>query len=120
MSFTEQENSMRNFTGSVALITGGNKGLGFEIARQLGKQGVRVVIGSRDPASGEAAAAKLRDEKIDARSVKLDVVNAADVAALPAFFQKNYSRLDILVNNAGTSVETGGWKSSTAGSITLD
>ena len=111
---------MSSFSGSVALITGGNKGLGFEIARQLGQQGVRVVIGSRDPASGEAAAAKLRAEKIDAGSVKLDVVNAAEVAALPGFFQKNYRRLDILVNNAGVNAEGGGWQASTAGSITLD
>jgi NAD(P)-dependent dehydrogenase (short-subunit alcohol dehydrogenase family) len=120
MSFTKQENPMSSFAGSVALITGGNKGLGLEIARQLGKQGVRVVIGARDPASGESAAAKLRDERIDAGSVKLDVVKAADVAALPGFFRKNYGRLDILVNNAGTNAEGGGWMSSTAGSITLD
>ena len=102
------------------MITGGNKGLGLEVARQLGRQGIQVVIGSRDPASGEAAAAKLGAQDIHAKSVKLDVGKAADVAALPGFFQKNYGRLDILVNNAGVNAEGGGWQASTAGSITLD
>jgi NAD(P)-dependent dehydrogenase (short-subunit alcohol dehydrogenase family) len=111
---------MSSFDGSVALITGANKGLGLEIARQLGRQGVRVVIGSRSPSSGEAAAATLAAEDIDAKSVKLDVVSAADIAALPDFFAKNYGRLDILVNNAGVNVEGSGWMTSTAGSITLD
>ncbi|MDB5305158.1 MAG: family oxidoreductase, partial [Phycisphaerales bacterium] len=70
---------MNDVKGSVALITGGNKGLGLEIARQLGKQGVRVVIGSRDVGNGESAAGKLKKEGIDARAVKLDVTSAADI-----------------------------------------
>jgi NAD(P)-dependent dehydrogenase (short-subunit alcohol dehydrogenase family) len=116
---------MSDVKGNVALITGGNKGLGLEIARQLGKQGVRVVIGSRDTKNGEAAAAKLKAEGLDARAVKLDVTNAGDIAALPGFFQKNYGRLDILVNNAGVNFDfegedPAGWASSTAGTITPD
>jgi len=50
--------------GKVAFITGANRGLGFETARELGKSGVRVVLGSRDAKKGDAAAAKLRDEGI--------------------------------------------------------
>jgi NAD(P)-dependent dehydrogenase (short-subunit alcohol dehydrogenase family) len=86
---------------TVALVTGANKGLGREIARQLGKQGIHVVIGSRDAAKGEEAAQSLRAEGIDAYAVRLDVTNANDVAALPGYFQNNFGRLDILVNNAG-------------------
>ncbi|MDB5354840.1 MAG: short-chain dehydrogenase/reductase [Phycisphaerales bacterium] len=116
---------MSDYKGSVALITGGNKGLGLEIARQLGKQGVRVVIGSRDGGNGEAAAGKLKKEGIDARAVTLDVTSAADIAALPGFFQKNYGRLDILVNNAGVNFDfagddPAGWQASTAATVSPD
>ena len=87
----------------VALVTGANKGLGLEIARQLGKQGIVVAIGARDVAKGEAAAARLKSEGIDAHAVKLDVMNAEDIGALPAFFESKFGRLDILVNNAGVN-----------------
>ena len=92
---------------TVALITGANKGLGFEIARQLGKQGLVVVLGARDEAKGAAAAAELRKQDIDAHTVKLDVTNQDDVAKLPGFFQGKFGRLDVLVNNAGIAE----WKS---------
>lgn len=85
----------------VALVTGANKGLGLEIARQLGQQGIAVVLGARDLAKGEAAAQILCAAGIDARAVQLDVTNADDVAALPAYFHDTFGRLDILVNNAG-------------------
>jgi len=92
----------------VALITGANKGLGFEIARQLGQQGVTVVLGARDKAKAEEAAKKLKAEGIDAHAVKLDVTREADVAELPAFFESKFGRLDILVNNAGVALDFGG------------
>jgi NAD(P)-dependent dehydrogenase (short-subunit alcohol dehydrogenase family) len=88
---------------TVALITGANKGLGLEIARQLGKQGLVVVLGARDEAKGAAAAADLRKQDIEAHAVKLDVTNKNDVASLPAFFKEKFGRLDVLVNNAGVS-----------------
>ena len=92
----------------VALITGANKGIGLEIARQLGKQGITVVLGARDEAKGRAAADTLRGEGIDAHAVTLDVTREADVAALPAHLQETFGRLDILVNNAGVMHEAGG------------
>jgi NAD(P)-dependent dehydrogenase (short-subunit alcohol dehydrogenase family) len=92
----------------VALITGANKGLGFEIARQLGQQGVTVVLGARDNAKANEAAKKLKAEGIDAHAVKLEVTNEADVAALPGFFESKFGRLDILVNNAGVMLDFGG------------
>jgi len=88
---------------TVALVTGANKGLGLEIARQLGKLGMIVVLGSRDQVKGAAAVAELIKAGIDAHVAKLDVTNQADVAALPAFFKEKFGRLDVLVNNAGVA-----------------
>lgn len=88
---------------TVALITGANKGLGLEIARQLGKQGLVVVLGARDQAKGAAAAAELSGQGIDAHSVRLDVTNQDDVAKLVGFLQEKFGRLDVLVNNAGVA-----------------
>jgi len=85
----------------VALISGANKGIGLETARQLGKQGITVLLGARDRGRGEKAAAMLVAYGIDARAVKLDVVNAGDVAAVAARIEKEFGVLDILVNNAG-------------------
>lgn len=95
-------------TNQVALITGANKGIGLEIARQLGHKGITVVLGSRDTVKGQAAADTLKNEGIDAATVKLEVTNQGDVAALPAFFADHYGRLDILVNNAAIMPESGG------------
>jgi NAD(P)-dependent dehydrogenase (short-subunit alcohol dehydrogenase family) len=63
---------MEQANGRVALVTGANKSIGFEVARQLGKAGCRVVIGARNPELGRTAAAKLLDQQIDARFVALD------------------------------------------------
>jgi len=90
-------------TKTVALVTGANKGLGLEIARQLGKKGLIVVLGSRDEAKGKAAAEQLKKEDVDAHTVKLDVSNDKDVAALPGWFKEKFGRLDVLVNNAGVA-----------------
>jgi len=95
-------------TKKIALITGANKGLGFEMARQLGKAGVTVVLAARDPQKGEAAAAKLRGEGLDAQFLKLDVTDKADRAAASAVLDKKFGRLDILINNAGISAEVFG------------
>ena len=92
----------------VALITGANKGIGKEIARQLGSQGVTVLIGSRDLSRGEAAASELKAEGIDARAVKLDVVDPADVKAAAERIESEFGKLDILVNNAGVLLDRDG------------
>ncbi|MGI4862483.1 MAG: SDR family oxidoreductase [Janthinobacterium lividum] len=97
---------MEKTSKRVALITGANKGLGLEIARQLGQQGIVVVLGARQ-GKADAPAAQLRTQGLDAQAVELDVTNAADIAALPAFFETTFSRLDILVNNAGVQLDTG-------------
>jgi len=85
----------------IALITGGNKGIGLETARQLGKLGIIVLVGARDLAKGEAAVAELKKDGVDARAVKLDVDNPSDYAAVAKLIEKDFGRLDILINNAG-------------------
>ncbi|WP_213807477.1 SDR family oxidoreductase [Granulicella sp. dw_53] len=89
----------------IALITGANKGLGLETARQLGRMGITVLVGSRDLARGEAAAAGLKGEGIDAFALKLDVVEDADVRAAAGWIEERFGRLDILVNNAGVLLD---------------
>jgi NAD(P)-dependent dehydrogenase (short-subunit alcohol dehydrogenase family) len=87
----------------VALVTGANKGLGLEIAKQLAEKGILVVIGARDAAKASEAANKLRAQGLDVDSVKIDVTKAEDIAKLPEFLKSKFGRLDILVNNAGAS-----------------
>jgi NAD(P)-dependent dehydrogenase (short-subunit alcohol dehydrogenase family) len=89
----------------VALITGANKGIGFETARQLGQQGVTVLLGSRDAARGEAAAKTLQGEGLDVRAVKIDVVKEADQTAVVEQIEKEFGKLDILINNAGVMLD---------------
>ena len=90
----------------VALITGGNKGIGLETARQLGKLGITVLVGARDAAKGDGAVAELKKDGLDARAVKLDVDNSADCAEVAKLIEKDFGRLDILVNNAGIMVDS--------------
>jgi NAD(P)-dependent dehydrogenase (short-subunit alcohol dehydrogenase family) len=89
----------------VALITGANKGIGLETARQLGALGITVLVGARDLKRGEAAAAELKREGIDARALKLDVVDDGDRKAAAEAIARDFGRLDILVNNAGIASE---------------
>src|ERR1700761_7252512 len=88
-----REGHMEN---STALVTGANKGIGREIARQLAAAGHTVYLGSRDAARGEHAAGQIRG---DVRLVVLDVTDAASIAAATG----QVPVLDILVNNAGIS-----------------
>src|SRR5271168_4693474 len=85
----------------VALITGGNKGIGLETARQLGKLGVTGLIGVRDEAKGEAAVAELKKDGVEARAGKRDMENGTGYAAVAKLIEKDYGGLDILINNAG-------------------
>ena len=88
-------------TNKIALITGANKGIGFEVARQLGKQKCTVLVGARNAKLGEEATAKLKKEGIDARFVQLDVTRRDTIEAARAKIETEFGRLDILVNNAG-------------------
>lgn len=87
----------------IALITGANKGIGLETARQLGALEMTVLVGARDEARGREAEGLLRRQGADARFVRLDVTDAASIGNAAAWIEAEYGRLDILVNNAGTS-----------------
>src|SRR5580658_4961408 len=87
--------------GKIALITGANKGIGFEVARQLGAEGITVLIGARNPQLGEAATSKLRAKGADAHFVELDVTKPDTIAKAGEQIRAQYGKLDILVNNAG-------------------
>ena len=95
----------------IALITGANKGIGFETARQLAASGgVHVVLASRDRAKGVDAALKLQAEGLDVEALTLDVTDAASIAAAVKEIEKKFGRLDILINNAGIAVQNGSKK----------
>jgi NAD(P)-dependent dehydrogenase (short-subunit alcohol dehydrogenase family) len=91
----------QNHRGKIALITGANKGIGYEAARQLGQEGVTVLIGARNTDLGESAAARLRAGAADATFIELDVTKAGSVATAAETIRQRHGRLDILVNNAG-------------------
>lgn len=85
----------------LSLVTGANKGIGLETARQLAREGHRVLVGARDPDRGRAAVATLSAEGLDARLLRLDVADPASIAAAASEVERDYGRLDVLVNNAG-------------------
>ena len=92
----------------VAFITGANKGLGLETARQLGKQGITVLIGARDAGRGNSAVEQLKKEGIDAHYLHIDMEAPATFKEVYKTIESQYGKLDILVNNAGINAESGG------------
>jgi NAD(P)-dependent dehydrogenase (short-subunit alcohol dehydrogenase family) len=85
----------------VALITGGNRGIGYETAKQLGEKGVAVIVAARNINAAEETAAKLAEQGIEAYGIQLDVTNAGERKAAAAYIEQKFGKLDILVNNAG-------------------
>lgn len=90
-----------NSAKKVALVTGANRGLGFESCRQLGRQGYHVVLTSRDAKAGEEAAASLRGEGFDVEFRQLDVTDHDGIASLVDSVRQNPGRIDALIANAG-------------------
>ena len=86
----------------VALVTGGYRGIGHEVCRQLGERGYAVILGSRDAERGERAAAELRADGLDVRALQLDVSDRASVTAAAS----DLSQLDAVVNNAAIHYDT--------------
>ncbi|MFB7542182.1 SDR family oxidoreductase [Streptomyces zaomyceticus] len=94
----------------IALVTGANKGIGYEIAAGLGSLGYRVGVGARDETRRETAVEKLRAAGVDAYGVPLDVTDDQSVADAAELVERQAGRLDALVNNAGISGEMDpGW-----------
>lgn len=91
----------------VAVVSGGNRGIGLEVVRQLGHEGFATVLGSRDPGRGEAAAGGLRREGLEPIVMALDVADDESVAALAARVRDEFERCDVLVNNAAIHYDIG-------------
>ena len=89
----------------LALITGANKGIGLETARQLGEQGFDVLVGARNAKAGEAAVAKLRAAGIAADALVIDVTASSSIAAAVAEVSRKHRALDVLINNAGVLLD---------------
>ncbi len=99
----------------IAVITGANRGLGFETARLLAEAGVTVIVGARDASRGEEAAAR-----IGAESVQLDVADGESVRRAAAEIGERHGRVDLLVNNAGILPEVPGVLDTDGFAATLD
>ena len=92
-------------TSRVALVTGANRGIGYEVVRQLAVNGVRIVLGARDVAKGKEAAEALAKKNLDVFPVELDVTNQSTVNKVADLVRSEFDRLDILVNNAGILID---------------
>jgi NAD(P)-dependent dehydrogenase (short-subunit alcohol dehydrogenase family) len=93
---------------AVAVVTGANRGLGFEIARQLAHRGMRVMLTARDTRKGTTAAQRLAANGFDVSFHALDVTERDDAYALARAVSDRYGRLDVLVNNAGVLIDPKG------------
>ncbi|MBE5101543.1 SDR family oxidoreductase [Priestia aryabhattai] len=85
----------------VALVTGGNRGIGYELVRQLAMDGFKVILTSRNSESGHAAVQKLKESHLDVSFVAMDISSEASIRKAAAKVSEQYGRLDVLINNAG-------------------
>jgi NAD(P)-dependent dehydrogenase (short-subunit alcohol dehydrogenase family) len=92
----------------IALVTGANKGIGFETAKQLAQKNIKVLLGARNETEGKKAEAALRDLSLDVTCVKLDISDSEDIATVKKYIESEYGVLDILVNNAAVFLD-GEW-----------
>lgn len=91
---------MENHT-KVALVTGGNRGIGYELVRQLAMKGFKVILTSRNSETGHKAVQKLKDSYLDVSFVVMDISSEASIRQAAATVSEQYGRLDVLINNAG-------------------
>jgi len=89
----------------LAVITGGNRGLGYETCRQLGQLGHKILLASRDPVAGRDSASQLAGEGVDVDFIVLDVTDPVSIAALGNVLRSKYGRCDVLINNAGAILD---------------
>ena len=91
-------------SATIALITGANKGIGLATARQLGTQGIHVLVGARDTERGETAVAQLQNEGIHAEFLLIDLTQPTTITAAAQTIDERHGKLDILINNAGVAL----------------
>jgi len=101
----EQAMALQSVEHKVALIAGANKAIGLEVARQLGRQGMIVLVGARDAGWGREAVEGLRSKSISAYCTRLDVTSQATIDQVACWIEEEFGRLDILVNNAGIFID---------------
>jgi NAD(P)-dependent dehydrogenase (short-subunit alcohol dehydrogenase family) len=108
---------MTEHGGTIALITGATRGIGRATADGLGRLGMTVLLGARDPGRGAEVAGELRTAGADAHAVHLDVADPETAAGAAAWIAEHHGRLDVLVNNAGIS---GDHRHQSPGAVDLD
>ena len=91
----------------IAVVTGGNKGIGFGICRSLTKQGIRTILTSRDVSKGETAKKQLKQEGLDIIFHPLDVTDQSSIDLIASFLTNEFGHLDILINNAAIRKDAG-------------
>jgi len=89
----------------VALVTGGNRGIGYELVKQLALKGFKVILASRDPEMGHKAVQKLKESNLDVSFVVMDVDNQESIHQAAITVSERYGRVDVLINNAGVYLE---------------
>ncbi|HRX72133.1 MAG: SDR family oxidoreductase [Candidatus Competibacteraceae bacterium] len=104
-------------TKPVAVVTGANRGLGLETARQLAKRDIQVIVTSRNAGKGEMAIETLLAEGLDVVFQPLDVTSESSIAELGAFIHSRCGRVDILVNNAGVFLDIHGSEDTSSASV---
>ncbi len=89
----------------VALVTGGNRGIGYELVKQLAQAGFKVILASRNPESGRKAVQKLKEYNLDVSFVAMDVSNQESISQAASAVNEQYGRLDVIINNAGVYLD---------------
>ncbi|MCP3764124.1 SDR family oxidoreductase [Domibacillus sp. A3M-37] len=89
----------------VALVTGGNRGIGYELVKQLALKGFKVILASRDPEMGHESAQKFKESNLDVSFVVMDVDNQESIRQAAITVKERYGRLDVLINNAGVYLD---------------
>lgn len=105
---------MQNPLKKIALVTGANKGIGYEVVRQLAASGCTVLLGARSKATGEEAATTLKRDGFDVRFIAIDLDDAPSIATAAKDIETDFNHLDILVNNAGVAAPGDGMPSSSS------
>ena len=90
----------------IALVTGANKGIGFETAKQLAQHGIKVLLGARNEVEGKKAAEDLRNLALDVTFIKLDISESSDIEIVKTYIENEFGVLDILINNAAVFLDS--------------
>lgn len=104
----------------IALVTGGNKGIGLATVRLLAERGITVLLGSRDELRGTQAAQQLTEQGLDVHYLYLDMEDSSSFSAAYNYIADTYGRLDILINNAGVQIESETWQTNTTENIPME